>query len=287
MSDVLVTPSWLSEHLSAVVCLDGTWWMPAEGRNGAAEFLTRHIPGARFFDINACADRSTDLPHMLPSNEVFAAEMERLGVSSDTTVVVYDVPGMFTAARLWYTFRVFGHAAEKIKILSGGLEAWMKEGLPTESGEPHIVPAAAGSYRACLNHAGVRCADDVANHRDVDQFLDARSAGRFNGTEPEPRPNMRSGHAPGSLCVPWKRLLVANGAAFPYVMRPAEELREVFTDAGADFGKHTTCACGSGVTSCVLILGLHLVGMGLEQLAMHDGSWAEYGQVGAPWPVVC
>jgi thiosulfate/3-mercaptopyruvate sulfurtransferase len=271
----LVSTEWLAARLGepAVVPLDCSWYLPTAHRDPRAEFLTAHIPGARFFDLDAVSDPTSSLPHMLPPAGRFAADMTVLGLRDDDTIVVYDGSGMnLSAPRAWWMFRVFGHRG--VTLLDGGFNAWRREGRPLESGEPTPRP---GAFAARLDAAHVRSAADmlanVASH--AEQMVDARSAGRFAGTSPEPRPGLRSGHIPGARNVPFAELVRDDG-----LMKTPDELRVLFRDAGLDPARPIAASCGSGVTACALVHALHLLGN--DQTAVYDGSWAEWGRGEGP-----
>jgi thiosulfate/3-mercaptopyruvate sulfurtransferase len=269
MLDSLVTTAWLAGELGApdLRVLDGTWHMPQLKRDARREFAEAHIPGAAFFDIDAIADTSVALPHMLPAPEVFAARVGALGIGDGDRVVVYDARGVVSAARVWWTFQAFGH--DRVAVLDGGLPKWRAESRPLASGEPHPTPRQfTARYRADLvrDLAAVRANLDGRR----EQVVDARSPGRFAGTEPEPRAGLRGGHIPGSLNVPYEALYRADGT-----LLPPEALREVFAGAGVKEGMPVVTSCGSGVTACVLALGLHRIGR--RDVAVYDGSWTEWG----------
>ncbi len=267
--DPVVTTEWLAKHLREpdVRVVDGTWHMPQAKRNARAEFDAAHIPGAVFFDIDTIADRATTLPHMLPSAAEFGAAVGALGIGNGHRVVVYDVRGVVSAARVWWTFRAFGHDA--VTVLDGGLKKWRAEGRPVESGAP------APSRRAFTARRRPELVRDVEAMRAnvagrTTQVLDARSAGRFAGTEPEPRAGLRGGHIPGSLNLPYETLYRPDGT-----LKPPDELRGAITAAGVDLARPVVTSCGSGVTASVLALALYLVGR--RDVAVYDGSWSEWG----------
>jgi thiosulfate/3-mercaptopyruvate sulfurtransferase len=270
----LVTTDWLSSRLRDpnVVILDAT--LPPVGVSPApdtrARYLAEHLPGAVFFDIDELSDHTSGLPHTLPSAESFAASMSALGIADTASIVIYEQAGVFSAPRAWWMLRTFG--AANVHLLDGGLEAWLAAGLPTESG-PVQRPAA--TFRATLDAHAVRdfaaIQELIAGHAQTPvQILDARSAGRFTGVAPEPRPGLRSGHMPGATSLPFTEL-VADGR-----LRPPAELREIFAAKGLDITQPITTTCGSGVTAAVLALGLELAGA--TQVSLYDGSWAEYAQ---------
>jgi thiosulfate/3-mercaptopyruvate sulfurtransferase len=265
----IVSTEWLAKHLGErdLRVLDGTWHMPQLKRDAHAEFVAAHIPGAVFFDIDRIADRATPLPHMLPTAEEFAEAVGGLGIASDDRVVVYDVRGVVSAARVWWTFRAFGH--ERVAVLDGGLRAWIAEGRPTAAGEP---PPTRREFRARLRPELVRDFESMRRNvgTRVEQVVDARSRGRFEGTEPEPRAGLRGGHIPGSLNVPYETLYRADGT-----LLPPDALRAAFAAGGIDLGKPITTTCGSGVTASVLTLALSLLGR--ADVAVYDGSWTEWG----------
>jgi thiosulfate/3-mercaptopyruvate sulfurtransferase len=268
--EALVSTERLAQHLAApdVRVVDASWYLPTLKRDAKAEYAAQHIPGAVFFDIDEIADTENPLPHMLPSAEKFSARMRRMGLGDGNRVIVYDGGAMSSAARVWWTFRVFGH--NDVAVLDGGLKKWLSEGRPVESTPP--MPRER-HFTARLNHAMVRDLEqmkrNLASRRE--QVLDARPAGRFAGTEPEPRPGLRGGHIPGSLNLPSTRLVDAESGT----MWPAAELARLFGEAGVDLTKPVVTSCGSGVTASLLALGLHLLGH--RDVAVYDGSWSEWG----------
>ncbi|MCI0430097.1 MAG: 3-mercaptopyruvate sulfurtransferase [Rhodospirillales bacterium] len=271
--EALVSTDWLARHLSApdLRVVDATWHMPGLGRDARAEYEAKHIPGAVFFDIDEIADEASGLPHMLPRPEKFAARVRQLGLGDGNRIVVYDAHGMMSAARVWWSFRAMGH--KDVSVLDGGLSKWLAEGRPVEDTPP---PPRERHFSARLNHLLVK--DQPAMLRNLHerrfQVLDARSAGRFQGSEAEPWPGRRSGHIPGSRNLPYTELLDPKDKTF----LPARTLAAKFAAAGIDLRKPVTASCGSGVTASVLALALHLIGH--EEVAVYDGSWAEWGLPG-------
>jgi thiosulfate/3-mercaptopyruvate sulfurtransferase len=264
----LKTTAWLAEHLRDrdVVAVDGSYFLPTMKRDAAAEYRAGHIPGAVFFDIEAVCDDSTDLPHMLPGPTQFAEAVGALGIGDGDTVVVYDSNGLYSAPRVWWTFRVFG--AKSVFILDGGLPLWKAEGRPIETGEVKRGPK---SFHAEMNVDAVAMLADVrmAISGDTAQVVDARSAARFAGTGPEPRPELRSGHMPRSFNLPFEHL-VENGR-----LVPRDQIEAAFKAAGVDLKKPVITSCGSGVTAAILTLALQTLGDTPQRL--YDGSWAEWG----------
>jgi thiosulfate/3-mercaptopyruvate sulfurtransferase len=237
-------------------------------RDAKAEFLAGHIPGAVYFDIDAISDRTSPLPHMLPSPEQFSAQVRKLGLGDGNRIVVYDGIGLFSAARVWWMLRVFGH--EDVAVLDGGLPKWKAENRPLEQGTP--APRER-HFTARVNSLLVRDLDDVRHNIETgrEQVLDARAKGRFLGRDPEPRQGLRAGHIPGSSNLPFGDLLDPDTGT----MLPADVLRARFVAAGIDLGRPIVTSCGSGVSACALALGLHL--LGARQVAVYDGSWTEWG----------
>lgn len=269
--EALVSTEWLAEHLKApdLRIVDASWYLPTMSRNGKQEYADAHIPGAVYFDIDEIADTDVPLPHMLPSPEKFASRMRRLGIGDGNRIVVYDgSDNHLSAPRAWWMFRVFGHT--DVAVLNGGFKKWKAEGRPVEDMPP--LPRER-HFTARRNDMLVRDVDqmrgNMSNPRE--QVVDARSKGRFDGTEPEPRIGLRGGHIPGSLNVPSSMMTDPKTGLF----QSADALKDIFTKAGIDLGKPVTTTCGSGVSACILMLGLHLLGH--RQTAVYDGSWTEWG----------
>ena len=268
--DALVETSWLAPHLGApdVHVVDASWYMPGEERDGEAEFQDRHIPGAVFFDLDLIADTESGLPHMLPSPEKFEATVSKLGLGDGNRIIVYDGAGLFSAARAWWMFRVFGH--DDVAVLNGGLPKWLREGLPMESGPARPKER---RFTARMNHPLVRELDQMRRNLESghEVVVDSRGSARFSAEQPEPRPGLRAGHIPGSINLPFETLLEAESGT----VLPAAALAQRFAEAGVDLSKPITTTCGSGVTAAIVALALHLLGH--ENTAVYDGSWAEWG----------
>lgn len=265
----VVSTAWLAENLGDVVVFDCSTYLPGEPGNKHDAFAAARIPGARMFDIDAIADDATDLPHMVPTPARFAKLVGALGVSNASRIVFYDQHGLRSSPRGWWMMRLFGH--DQVAVLDGGLPGWVREGRPVESG-PAVTPAPAvfvPDFRAHL----LRGIGDVK--RIVAEggalILDARARGRFDGTAPEPRAGLPSGHMPGAANVPVTEMAGADG-----LMKDVATLRAIFTAAGVDGTRPVVTSCGSGVTACVLALGL--VQSGFPEAAVYDGSWTEWAQ---------
>ena len=267
----IVNTAWLAEHMNApdLVILDGSWHLPTANRNPKAEYLVEHIPGAIFFDIDDLSDEKSSLPHMLPSTIKFASRMKKMGIGDGMRIVVYDTHGLFSAARVWWTFRAMGH--EDVAVLDGGLKKWKAEGRPLEDGPP--ITRSPRHYTPRANRQIIRDLDEMKAllAKGGMQLVDARPAGRFAGTEPEPRPGLRGGHIPGSRNVPSPQILNADGT-----LKTAEALTALFKSAGIDPAQPVVTTCGSGVTASMLSLALAVLGQ--THAAVYDGSWAEWGQ---------
>lgn len=255
----------------AVKVVDGSWAL--DGTDMHALCLKEHIPGAVFFDIDAISDRSVPLPHMAPSPETFAAAVGRMGIARTDTVVVYDRQGLFSAARVWWTFRLMGH--ENIRVLKGGLPAWKDAGLPVTDARPNVTAA---TYVPRLHTDMVMDLNALKAELQSAIILDARPAARFYGQAPEPRAGLRSGHMPGAQSLP-SASLIRDGA-----LKPVSELRDIFNGRGVAPGKTVVTTCGSGVTAAIVSMALEEAGHTGAKL--YDGSWAEWGQATLDTPVV-
>ena len=266
----LVETEWLAGLLddSSIRVVDATWHLPTADRNGIDDYLEGHILGAVFWDIDAVADPSSDLPHMIPDEIEFESHMRKLGIGSQHHVVVYDAVNMMTAPRVWWTLRTFGH--ERVSILDGGLKKWTAEDRTLSSAEAKIPDV---TFKAHFNPAMIRSLQAVRTISDTNSasLLDARSPGRFNGIEPEPRPNCRPGHIPGSRNLPFTNLIDPKTGT----VNPIAEIKTLLDEFDVDLDKPVVTTCGSGITACVLALGLHLTGF--TDVAVYDGSWTEWG----------
>ncbi len=267
----IVDTDWLADHLASpdLVVLDGSWHLPTEKRNAKAEYLAEHIPGALFFDIDEFSDEKSTLPHMLPSTVKFASRMKKMGIGDGVRIVVYDTTGIFSAARVWWTFRAMGH--RDVAVLDGGLKKWKAENRRLEDGEP--PKRSERHYTPLQNTEIIR---DLAEMKALikkpgAQIIDARPAGRFEGRDAEPRPGLRSGHIPHSKNVPSQSLLNPDGT-----FKSETELLALFEAVGIKTNKPVVTTCGSGVTASMLALALAVVGQ--TNAAVYDGSWAEWGQ---------
>lgn len=265
----LVSTDWLEAHLKDpdLRVLDGSWFLPTMNRNARAGYDAAHIPGARFFDIDEIADTRSALPHMAPPVEKFISRMRAMGVGDGHQVVVYDQAGIFSAPRVWWTFRLMGKM--DIAVLDGGLPKWMAEGRPTEDLPPilrdrHITVQRQANLVKDVTQ--VAHASKLGDH----EIIDARPRGRFIGTDPEPRPGLRQGHIPGARNLPWSELLTPEGT-----MKSPDDLRALFVAAGVDLSKPAICSCGSGVSAAMLALALERIGH--RDHSVYDGAWAEWG----------
>ncbi|MEA2929595.1 MAG: thiosulfate/3-mercaptopyruvate sulfurtransferase [Hyphomicrobiales bacterium] len=265
----LVSTDWLSQHLDDpnVVVLDGSYYLANAKRDAQAEFLAGHIPGAQRFDIDAISDKSNPLPHMLPSPEQFARQVGALGVGDGMTIVLYDGIGLYGAARVWWTFRVFG--SDTVRVLDGGMPKWKAENRPLQSGG--AKPRAAKTFTPRFNRAMVASVDDVQKVL-VDktaQVVDARAADRFRGEAPEPRAGLRGGHMPGSFNVPFGEVL-KDGR-----LKSHDDIAAAFKGAGVDLDRPVVTSCGSGVTASILTFAIEALGR--QPGRVYDGSWSEWG----------
>ena len=272
---LLVPTSWLATHLGepGLVLLDASWYLPTSGRDPRAEYRASHVPGAVFFDLDASSDPAAKLPHMLPTADQFGRFAGGLGVGSDSRVVVYDGSGTnISAARAWWMFRYFGHRA--VALLDGGIERWRAEGRPLEAGE---VTPAVRSFLVTRDSTQVRDMDEVqsALDRGTAQVVDMRSAGRFRGTDPEPRPNLPSGHMAGAINLPYNELVHPDGTALS-----EDELLARLAAAGIRLDRPIIATCGSGTSACTLLHAMERLGR--PDGALYDGSWTEWAGSGMP-----
>ncbi|XP_058105422.1 thiosulfate/3-mercaptopyruvate sulfurtransferase 1, mitochondrial-like [Magnolia sinica] len=289
-SEPVVSVDWLHANLRDpnVKVLDASWYMPDEQRNPLQEYQVAHIPGALFFDVDGISDRTTNLPHMLPSEEAFSAAVSALGIQNKDGLIVYDGKGIFSAARVWWMFRVFGH--DKVWVLDGGLPRWRASGYDVESSASGdaILKASAASeaiekvyqgqsvgpttFHAKLQPHLLWTLEQVKQNIEgqTHQHVDARSKARFDGVAPEPRKGIRSGHVPGSKCIPFGQMLDSS-----QTLLPAAELAKKFEQEGISLDHPVITSCGTGVTACILALGLHRLGK--TDVVVYDGSWTEWG----------
>lgn len=272
----LVSTAWLAANLQQpdLRIVDGTYYLPMQGKDAKAEYLEHHIPGAVFFDIDDISDTNSSLPHMLPAPEKFASRVRKLGIGDGNRIVIYDANNM-SAARAWWMFRIFG--AREVAILDGGLGKWLAEGRPVEDGEVKLQER---HFTARLDNTQVRGKDQMLRNIETrrEQALDARASGRFHATEPELWPGRRAGHIPGARNLPYNQLFNADGT-----LKDGDALRRLYEGAGIDLKKPVVASCGSGITACALAFGLHLIGH--RDVAVYDGSWAEWGLPGGDTPV--
>ena len=267
-SDFFVSTEWLAAHLDApdLVVVDASYYLSTMNRDAEAEYRAGHIPGAVRFDIDAVKDEASDLPHMLPRPEVFSSAVRKLGIGDGMRIVVYDGAGLFSAPRVWWTFRAFG--ARDVFVLDGGLPKWKAEGRPVTDEPTRRQPH---HFTARFDHGVVRDLDDVrrALASGAAQVVDARPADRFRGEAPEPRPGLRSGHMPGALNLPFATL-IEDGR-----LKPPGAIAAAFAGAGVDPARPIITSCGSGISAAILWLALETIGH--DRLGLYDGSWAEWG----------
>lgn len=291
-NEPVVSVDWLFDNLKEpdIKVLDASWYMPDEQRNPIQEYQVAHIPGALFFDVDGIADRTTNLPHMLPSEEAFAAAVSALGIENKDDLVVYDGKGIFSAARVWWMFRVFGH--DRIWVLDGGLPRWRASGYDVESSASSdaILKASAASEAIEKVYQG-QAASPITFEtkfqphlvwsleqvkRNIEekshQHVDARSKARFDGIAAEPRKGIRSGRVPNSKCIPFPQMLDGSQG-----LLPADELKKRFDQEGISLESPVVTSCGTGVTACILALGLHRLGK--TEVPVYDGSWTEWGSL--------
>jgi thiosulfate/3-mercaptopyruvate sulfurtransferase len=268
-SPFTVDADWLQERLAepGISIVDASWYLPAQRRNPRAEYEAAHIPGAIFFDQNLVVDPGSDLPHTLPTPEEFARHVGSMGISADDTIIVYDGPGVHSAPRVWWMFRVMG--VNQVFLLDGGFDRWKAEGRPVTAEVTKVAPNVFYADFDATQLALLSDMQEIVNRRDV-QIADARSAGRFAGTDPEPRPGLRPGHMPGAKNVP-SPTLSENGK-----LLPPDQLKAVLEDAGLDLSKPIVTSCGSGVTAATITLALRSIGHTANKL--YDGSWSEWGR---------
>ncbi|KAK0132414.1 3-mercaptopyruvate sulfurtransferase [Merluccius polli] len=280
----LVTGKWLADAVAAGLVgpklrvLDCSWYLPKLRRDARAEFARSHVPGAAFFDVDECSDRTSDLDHMAPGPSQFADYVGGLGVANDTHVVVYDASptGSYSAPRVWWMFRLFGHDA--VSVLDGGMKGWLAEGRPVTS--DYSAPGRV-EFKASAARSWVRTYEDVLENIGTGRFqvVDARSAGRFRGTEPEPREDTLPGHFPGAINMPFTSFMDASGKQLGL-----EDLSTLFKEAGVDLGRPFWVTCGSGVTACHVVLAAHLLGH--TGSCVYDGSWSEWFKRASPELVI-
>jgi thiosulfate/3-mercaptopyruvate sulfurtransferase len=279
MVSPLVTAEWLKANLASVRTLDAGYHLTGVDRDPDAEFAAARIPGACRFDINKVADQTNPLPHMIPPATEFAAAVSAMGIGDDDHVVIYDDSAILPATRVWWMFRLFGH--ERVSVLDGGLAAWRRGGGELETTPPQIpVQTAPSGQFTARPPVGAQVIDmptiqAMIAADSLGQLADARAAGRFAGTAPEPRAGLRSGHIPGARNVPLTSLLADDGS-----FKPVADIRQAFVEGGIDPDRPVITSCGSGVTACGLALGLALAGN--EQVFVYDGSWTEWGASEAP-----
>jgi thiosulfate/3-mercaptopyruvate sulfurtransferase len=274
-TDPLVSTKWLADHLhdKTIKVVDASFKMPGVMPLPKEDYERAHIPGAVFFDVDAVSDHANPLPHMFPDAEQFGRDVGTLGVGNADTVVVYDSGGWVAAPRAWWMFLSFGH--DKVRVLDGGLKKWVAEGHPVQGGNKVIKPA---TFKAKFDARRVRSIQQMTANlaSKAEQVIDARAKERFEGSVAEPRPGLRPGHIPGSRSLPYNNLFDAKTGT----MKPLEDLRAIFSGAGVDLQKPMSTSCGSGVSAAVLTLALYR--LGVENPALYDGSWSEWGVANGP-----
>lgn len=280
----LVSAQWVAEALKSprssqpLKLLDASWYLPKLGRDARREFEERHIPGAAFFDIDRCSDHTSPYDHMMPSATHFADYAGSLGVSAATHVVIYDGSdqGLYSAPRVWWMFRAFGH--NSVSLLDGGFRHWLSQNLPISSGKSHSEPA---EFCAQLDPSFIKTHEDILENLDARRFqvVDARAAGRFQGTQPEPRDGIEPGHIPGSVNIPFTEFMTSEG-----LEKSPEEIQRLFQEKKVDLSKPLVATCGSGVTACHVALGAFLCGK--PNVPVYDGSWVEWYMRARPEHVI-
>ncbi|XP_062295322.1 thiosulfate sulfurtransferase-like [Scomber scombrus] len=283
-TQVLVSAKWLANMVKCNLVgprlriLDTSWYLPMMKRDSKKEFAQSHIPGASFFDIDECSDRTSQFDHTLPSEQFFADFVRNLGIGNDTHVIVYDASdfGAFTSTRVWWMFRLFGHL--QVSVLNGGFRSWVKQGHPVTGTHSRPEPA---YFTATMNRSWVKSFEDIRDNIATQQLqvVDVRPYGRFNGKEPEPREGVQSGHIPGSKCMPFFKFLGDDG-----MMLSTEELHKFFKNSQVDLKKPICGTCGSGVTACHMVLAAHLCGS--PGVPVYVGSWYEWFTKAPPEHVI-
>ncbi len=266
----LVSTEWLEQHLDdpEIAVIDASWYLPAQRRDPIADFQIKHIPGATFFDIEDLSDQFNPAPHMIPRPDDFALKVGALGIGNGLRIIAYDSGSMMASCRAWWMFRLFGY--DDVAVLSGGFSKWQKEKRQIETGAVEVFPR---TFTVNLRQELLRTQEQMRQNIDSkdEQVLDARSRERFHAKEPEPRIGLRGGHIPGSICLPYPNILTPEGSE----ILPPRELKEALEKSAVSLSKSCITTCGSGVSACILALGLHLLGH--ENYSVYDGSWAEWG----------
>ncbi|MBR72075.1 MAG: 3-mercaptopyruvate sulfurtransferase [Rhodospirillaceae bacterium] len=266
----LIDTAWLSNNIEnpKLKILDASWYLPTDMRNPYAEYIDNHIPGSQFFDIEKISETKTNLPHMIPNAKFFSTKMRSLGISCDDSIVVYDTKGVFSSPRAWWMLRIFGH--DDVAVLQGGMPAWIASKNNTDNVKKNFP---AGNFKAVFNPDLIKNFSDINLNlkTQTEQLIDARSKGRFDGLDPEPRPGLRSGHIPRSINLPYSLLLDKTSMN---LLTP-EEIKTLAKNAGIDFTKPIITTCGSGISAALLALAFFTIGH--TETSVYDGSWAEWG----------